>query len=912
MKLIFSLYSDLKKHFRLQNSPGHWSSFVRIMYSAVIFLFVSLTAQGCNEKKNEFPVWAYLFGLSSDTNAGSNNNPDVGPAVQDALIALGVNTDIGGRVDKDGNPYPDNFNPLWQKNVTKFSVHEIVALTSGTDATDSTHPRGIYENLSGVDYGVHYLEAVHEFPDAVSYVMNTVKSGTAGDLDGDGFDEVAIAYIKSDGDIMLNVTDDKSGTYKSLANGIKVGTTAYFSNDGSSLTPGDMDMSAGDIDGDGKDELIIAVGVRVYQKVDGDSVITWASPGIGKIIVLDDASTGFKELATQTYTNSYAPRVTTGDTNGDMKSEIAVSISIGSEANYYIYKYENSKLTQLNGSTSIDHVAGTVHHRPFMADVTSGDLNGNGTPEFIFAGVEKPVTDTYYVFQSVEFNGTDFTVTGTGIDDDIHASDINNGKDYYCVDTATWCSYQYVKVLDVFAETLDVDGDGKLELLANNWVRDQNFGRKKDPQGLQMWIWDLMNNRNDFESSSINSVPFMAFHRANTWIAVGDFTGDQRDDIAYWGRNRWGDITIAGVDGTGNWISFDGGSDEKWALAYFSTVQVAGGDYQYPVLLAANTDDDSMIVQFDRSEIVFTEPIPLAAIAAAPCYGSNVEWQNIGDGCNSSYGDGKTIGSASENSMTVSAAVMGGFDVGDEATLEVEMIVTAEMHVGWSDGKEHSVTKSIAYTSGPNEDIVVFSSVPYDAYYYKVISSPKPEVPVGSELLIRVPRKPIVMQAERGYYNNAVKKMNPNRVIETETFNHTPGNPWSYPGRAAAENLLSHPVYGNIGWITDGIGVGQGSGSTTATIDVSDATSRSISAGIDLSVDLMFTASGLKLGGKVGFGTDMDITMSETNFSTYSGSVGAIATDQFTDNRYSFGLFAYPNVYHPSGFQFHTVNFWVE
>jgi len=792
--------------------------------------------------------------------------------VTGALGALGINATPGVLNDQFGNPLPADYNPLGNKNTSIFSTKEIVVVGSRNGTTKAQ----ILETASGTG-GITPV-ALKTFNTASGWVVNTVKGGVAGDFDGDGFDEVALAYITLTGDIMLEVTDDKSGSYISLTSGfVKIGTTAYFSPDGNNASPGQMDLTVGDIDGDGKDELVIGAGVMAYNHNDITSYV------VQQVIVLDDAANGFAPLTTLSLPLSASIHVTAGDTNLNGKAEIVVTTTENAQANYRIYSFANNILIQQGVAHLVTAVDLGVTYTAFNADVTIGDLNGNGVPEIIFGGVENFIItgrDSIYDIISVEYDQPTSGYIQTA-----------PGKRIIDMFTGDCNSVNTVTIADAFVEILDIDGDRTMELLINNRVYDKTLTVRVDPANNPMNVFELANNRN-----CTLWTPDKYFDRSNTAIAVGDFNGDNKDDIIYWGRNRIDSIPIYGI----NNIT---GTFGLHILIYYSNV----GEDSWPILIGANTDDDSLIVSYLRKEQTITEPVPIAALAAAPCWldGSG---QNVANSCSSSFGQGSSIGTVNENSQQVDASIT----VGAEAAayfiskVALEFKATAAINSTWHQGVGYSTEKSITFTSGPNEDMVVYSAIPYDLYYYTVVSSPV-ATEIGVETVIRVPRKPIVLQAERSFYNAAVIGINPNRVIGSETFLHTPGNPLSYLGVGQVQGLLN-----GSNLLQGPNSVGQGTGFTTAEIVLNNEVSTGQSLGFSVTVDIQATVGPVIAGASIGYGGTTDITITHSQSSSYSGSVGAIDAANFAANQYSFGLFAYPQIAHPSGFQFHTVNYWVQ
>lgn len=851
--------------------------------------------------------------------------------VNAALTNLNVDIHPPALTDKNGVTLPTDYNPLMKPVSTFGKIDEIVGYGPATASTAILD--GVYENMNSVNQG--YTPQSLGTYGHTSHLINTIKGGTAGDFDGDGYDETSLIYIDSStGAIHVSVRDGKNGGYGLLYTG-DVDSTLYYSTTGS--TPGMIDVTAGDIDGDGKDEIIIATGIRSFESVgvyDYSNQNNWTGSGTGnvRLIILDDAANSFAKLIAYNMVSDNSARsvyVDADDVTGDGIAEIAASytkVNAGiSQALYVIYEYSAGTL-EVKDSGGVEVTENETVYKPMLADVTSGDLNRDGIPEFIFAGVEWPTNanpNTHYDLMSVQFNGSDYVTLSASakrITDDLSGdwSIGANTNSYSCNDTS---SCDYILVLDVFAETLDVDGDENVELLVNNRVFDRFFNMKQDVNGKDMWIWGLMNNKNT-DAGSNN--PFREFNRSNTWITVGDFNGDHRENIAFWGRNFHGNIPVWGINESGvfdqvGWYI----TDKLYDGGGVGQSDVKGN---YPVLFAANTDDDSMVLSFDHAEVRFTEPIPLHVLAAAPCYvdpsqNLSAPNQNLAS-CSSNFGSSSSTSTENTDTWSFGVALRAGGKFGKEDKFAVQVQMEAEYHHDWVSGSESSTTIGSSYTSGTNEDSIVFSSIPYDIYIYKILSVPPdntdPEISVGAYYPIWVARKPAIQMAELSYYNKMVASINPDRVIGTEVFRHTPGNPWSYPSISdkAAIQADNGCITADCRLESDLMAVGEGTGFNEVFITYEEAIISGFANGGSLSISVdaeIGNATGAFVGGfTFSGGYQHDTTTTTSNECSYSGTVGALDANSYATDRYRYGMFVYKQANHPSGFDFDVLNYWVE
>jgi hypothetical protein len=983
----------------------------RSVLTIVTALFIIQATVACPGKKEE--SWLPLILLAYLTQAPLPVNPPVDNAtgITAALEKLGIEKGAYDTLkDKFGNEMPtphtdtepyiaESANAASLSRLFKISKSMINAVTRAVgDATMvAFHPLGkdhtlywpekeifalmpldnralaggIYENnnknnewsnwASLRDTKLSEIGNLDATDVKTSFINDTVKSGAAGDYDGDGYEEAAVVYLdKTTGGVILKVYDDKSGEYKETTY-TTAGTTAYFKtwDFDDANPPGHVDVSAGDIDGDGRDELIIALSVRAYNKMPdnyaaGDPNL-WeesANGGQAKIVILDDMASGFSKLTEYTFvgSNARAIYVASGnaDTDGLHKAEIAASVSVDDQAKGYVFRYDNSETTPklvLTMAEPIDIKEGT--NSALLADVTFGDFNRDGYPEFTFAGVEKVLpygvsVDSKYVVLSVQFNGDtvspSFIKTGTTLVwTDYTSGDwipSNSTAGSTCVNTST-CDY--IKILDVFAETLDLNGDSYPELLINNkvfeWDTTNGLVQMKDASNNPVEIPGMMNNgnsqaRHDW-GGGIPVSPFLAFHRSNTWITVGDFDGDRRDEILYWGRNdgwvAWlhdhfdepntisGEqaLKIYGLNTSNNFVRLGNRS-----LSRKDPNNPAGN---YPVLFAINADDDAAIVNFMGSEVIYTEPHPIAAIAASPCFDADTytdAGQNLEE-CHSSFTltDGNAYGTSEGGAFHLEVAAGGQFDAGIKQKIMGHFKLDYEGMTGIMD----SFTQSKTFETGLNEDAVVFTAYPFDVYYYEVESVGSIPLTINNEVIepgtmlrITVPRQNRTYLKSLSIYNEAVALIDASRKIGPDIFSHTPGEPFSYPTKtemAAFENKTDFLRTTDDYVVTVPNSSGVSSVAFESMSELIKTTSLEVGGSVSYegeTGDVGFVYS-IEVGGGYRFDTE-EVTSS--GFSVDS-SIGGISNTAFFDqNNYSVGAFTYQTTI--GAMNTRVVNFWVE
>jgi hypothetical protein len=228
---------------------------------------------------------------------------------------------------------------------------------------DPSVPGGYFQILDD-DYA-------HLFWGRISWVAYDSANGESwpacGDLDGDGKDEIIIGLgsYPADGG-WLEVFNYDAGTVSHKA-WIRVTWDLYNSQSGETRP------ACGDIDGDGKDEIVVGLG-----PVPGDPSL----PG-GWFQVLDDDFTdlGRGRIHLAGYNNANGESwPACGDVDGDGDDEIIIGLGPGGGGNFEVHDYLEGLLTYRSSGTVnwIDYNIDKGETRP-----ACGDIDGDGKDEII-------------------------------------------------------------------------------------------------------------------------------------------------------------------------------------------------------------------------------------------------------------------------------------------------------------------------------------------------------------------------------------------------------------------------------------------------------------------------------------------------------------------------------------------------
>lgn len=840
-----------------------------------------------------------LLGCSGTSESGTGGVGGGGSDLEDSLRVLGVDTTATDRVDPDQEALPEDYSPLGPS--AAFGEPGEFSDESGANKTDELfivnatvdggEPRlnlveqvGVQINGDGsVNPGstslLHSLPLVgnewtSETQGGDSDNQQGLRDVEAGDVDDDGLEEIVIVYVDTsavDRVVKILIIEDQEDGYQELEETIADGDDVL-----------DVSITTGDFDGDGADQVAI-----VLTKEDSSEIlfVTPQSGGNGEPAsnftvdgdatkVLDHALVGALDTV----------EIASGNLDYDNPSELVAVVNelVGSPSNgvatYYVFDDEKRSFAELDS----DIITGTDGQTYVAreADVTLGDIDGDGIEEVVFAGL----TDF-----GTSCNSSEYGAIVTALDDLKHDLAPLSAKFFQpffrnCPAFGPW------RLRFIHVNAFDLDGDGLDEVQANQFVWEDiaETGSFGEP------TWEMP--QTIFVDQDSDAGVYVS--SATTSIVTGDVTGDGRENILTFTQSQ-GDVLIFGLS-----------MIEQVGFAELSRISASSSANSQtrvgPLLVPANVDMDSPVLKYSDGEyqLVFTEPVIVAVMAAAPC-GEGIG-QNT-DACQVSFGQSQTtmIDASITVSVTASAHVgvktSADIPIVGEVGREFKRTVTATASL--SAGASYTVQKSRVFTTGPLEDGVVFTTIPYDRYSYQILSHPDPEL-VGGEVVVSLPREPIMLKVEREFYNASIVEAS--FPIDDNVFSHTVGDVQSYPSEGEKNSLLSQ-----YGGLENGpISVGQGGGSDGLMIDVATAVSAGASLGVEYEESIDVTAGPAMAGYSVGYGVSASLTVSSGASTSYSVTVGDLDSASFADNQYSYGIFTY--VQPVSGQEFEVINFWVE
>ena len=402
-----------------------------------------------------------------------------------------------------------NFNTTASSNIVWFGAVQATVTTATSTSLSVTVPIGTdYQPITVTDVTTG-LTAYSNVPFIVTFPSSQVIDATAFATSVDFTTEpnpeyVALSDIDGDGKLDLVVTNGSSNTVSVYRNKSTSGSITADSFD----TPvdfttgiGPVNVSIGDIDGDGKPDLVVANftsnTISVFRNTSSSGSIT-----TGSFAVRVDFTTGTNPVS-----------IGLGDIDGDGKPDLVVTNSGSNSVSVFRNTCIAGSITTGSFAARVDFTTGATPQT-----VAIGDIDGDGKPDL---AVTNYSDNTVSVYRNTSTPGS---ITTSSFATNV---DFNTGSGPYSVVIG------------------DIDGDGKQDLVVTN----------SDSNTLSVY-------RNISTSGSITSGSFATNIDFTTGtspqgIAIGDIDGDGKPDLAV---TNFSDNTVSVLRNTSTSGSITAGS----------------------------------------------------------------------------------------------------------------------------------------------------------------------------------------------------------------------------------------------------------------------------------------------------------------------------------------------------------------
>ncbi len=298
----------------------------------------------------------------------------------------------------------------------------------------------------------------------------------------------------------------------------------------------------------------------------------------------------------------------------------------------------------------------------------------------------------------------------------------------------------------------------------------------------------------------------------------------------------------------------------------YPTSSVLGESTSYAAAAMPDIDSDSVYLKYNKHQFFWSDPVIIAALASPPYFDSLPS--DMYTNSQTTYGKSTAASSGKTQSYTVSVGTYvsaeikaGGLGTAGVFESEGEALKSSTLEDG--ETKEVSYTQSFSTSGG--EDTVVLSTVAYDAYAYTAYYQGADGSQTSSPYIVYVPRN--------GSDSIKIASLNYEDYLEfipyakgalpdmSNVFTHTPGKPETYPNKAPSGiNVVTNSVM----TYPKTAGFPSNTGSQTLSIDITEETSQVTSSGSSVSA---------KLGGGVESEADDIFTMASAGSKITVGSI---------------------------------------
>ena len=239
----------------------------------------------------------------------------------------------------------------------------------------------------------------------------------------------------------------------------------------------------------------------------------------------------------------------------------------------------------------------------------------------------------------------------------------------------------------------------------------------------------------------------------------------------------------------------------------FSGVEASGEYSGSPVVaFAADTDKDGLVAEYTgEHDIQYQDPAVLAVLASPP-YFKDVAAYDENDMLvylNTEYGSSSGTESGHENVYECQVGVHVSNHIGSKAVFGIANLgagYAREETWGWEKEREFKMS----YETEGGEDAVVMYSVPTENYIYKVrgvtVDDDGDTEEFTNTMVVTKPHKPVTQTLALEDYVEIQKRYSDKLPDVTKYLTSTPGDPSSYP---SSQNDLSDEAKSHIDWDTE-------------------------------------------------------------------------------------------------------------
>lgn len=584
----------------------------------------------------------------------------------------------------------------------------------------------------------------------------SLRGAVSGQMDEDVEDELLVAVTSDAGKKLQIVQVDRLPTGQYQRTPLQTIPSAAWAF-------ADARVSLGDLDGDGRQEIIVVARSGAFQK----------SAAAGQVWAFDHPEDGGGQLLSYARNAGHIdlfglPIDVDGD--GDKELVIGMSGDTTSSGRYVIrlYDLEEGKATMTQRHGWVYLFSGT-DHRDSRAVV--GDFDADGNEDLAWVG--------YKLNSSA--GRSEFSI-----------------KLFEWLPTRSWSQYANWSLID-FYSTAQAPWNWAITAFSPSIGRDDlavmhvsggdyNYTALHYDRNLSRFSYQLKSVDRRLSGQSIS-------------LAASDVDSDGSQEV------QIGMLYYGTTNGYLDYGYMEHGDQAElvWQdRIAIGTSPTASSSHPAPVLVPGDFDADGFAIRHTgRRSPKVGDPIPIAVLSAPPTVdGISQNYDDTESSYETGVTQGESIGVTTHSAVTYSASA--GFDlfgligVGGRASLQKGLEKTE------TSSQQESIVRG--HRGAYDADVIIFQGTLYETYEYMIIASSDPTA-IGSLISLDIPIDANTYNWTVDYYNSTVA---PEDQIGKDVLTHTPGDIQTYPRKKDLDGILD----GHVHWDFPGTqSVGQGKAS---------------------------------------------------------------------------------------------------
>ena len=532
---------------------------------------------------------------------------------------------------------------------------------------------------------------------------------------------VAELVVSDDGMVSLYIYQVEGGN-KRYVRGTNIGKNPYVgdANDKTNIIwnweyDAMFDIAAGDMDGDGYDEIAVYTANQVYVYSYKNNILSKYTEREVTHMGSSNGDPKYKKLSTVVVTLAF------GDLNADDKDELVIAESMPYDSLYVdkgtvgIYALDGKKLDN-KWSTDLKDGDKLIRY----ANVATGDIDGNYKDELVIAGYysdnNRTATckkDKFY-YKIVKFENNAYTDSGWGQANqeiDLLQRVVDNSYQLIPPVSLTCAATQgvgYAEQVFLGGCLYTVNSDNSLKYLTRistnrEYKKDNgNKANKEEIFVVNVVAGNFNGNRNGQEQI-VYAFGMKHDDSDRYWYDIGYINKKNpgNSDSDYW----YGQEQVMNFES-----SYNRDQNKRRASLYLS-------------LAAVDCDNDSTLMRYKGQTVTWTKPEVLTVLQSAPYFQDLEDTRGYINQGQTGYGKGKGSGSSATAGTSLSIGTYVSFEQ-DFSVFGVKIAsiqAEAQTKHSFNYGYEHNQTveTEVNYSGSAGDDYAVVYAVPYMEYQYE-------------------------------------------------------------------------------------------------------------------------------------------------------------------------------------------------